>query len=98
MVGPISVSVLSELFNNTSLHFFMCAHTQDSTPRGVIRLLPSGWIKAVPQGTPRMPDAIANLSEQNAGIISVVSVSQSTTLILDPSTHSQYCYMLRYSM
>lgn len=94
MVGPISVSVLSELFNNTSL----CAHTQDSTPRGVIRLLPSGWIKAVPQGTPRMPDAIANLSEQNAGIISVVSMSQSATLILDPSTHSKYCYMLRYSM
>ena len=47
--------------------------TQDSTPRGVIRLLPSGWIKVIPQGTPRMPDAVANISEHHAGIISVVS-------------------------
>ena len=64
----------------------MCAHTQDSTPRGVIRLLPSGWIKAVPQGTPRMPDAVANVSEQNAGIVSVVS----TEAIYDPDIRPLY--------
>ena len=45
---------------------------QDSTPRGVIRLLPSSWSRAVPQGSERMVDAVANASEQKKGIVTVV--------------------------
>ena len=49
------------------------AFTQDSNPKGVIRLLPTGWCRSIPQGSKRMSDAVVNKSEQTSALISVVS-------------------------
>ncbi len=45
---------------------------KDANPRGAIRILPGGWSKPVPQGTPRMADAVASTTK-GAKIISIVS-------------------------
>lgn len=50
-----------------------CYDTQDSNPRGVIRLLPSGWSRPVSQGSLRMPDAVVTSNDKGPGIMSVVS-------------------------
>ncbi len=39
----------------------------------MIRLLPTGWSKAITQGTPRMRDAVVTSSDKGPGIMSVVS-------------------------
>ncbi len=46
---------------------------QDSNPKGVIRLLPTGWSKTITQGTPRMHDAVVTSNDKGPGIMSVVS-------------------------
>lgn len=43
---------------------------QDTQPRGVVSLIPGSWCKSIPQGTPRMADAVAKTSR--SGVISVV--------------------------
>lgn len=55
----------------------MTGSVQVSNPRGCVRLLPTGWCKTVPQGTPRMTDAVAKLSDANKRIVTVVSCSLS---------------------
>ena len=45
-------------------------HSQDSIPRGAIRLHPGAWVKPIAQGTARQSDAVAK-TPPNA-IISVV--------------------------
>ncbi len=54
--------------------------SQDSNPKGVIRLLPTGWSKTITQGTPRMPDAVVSSSDKGPGIMSVVSYCENSYL------------------
>ena len=54
----------------------------------MIRLLPTGWCRAIPQGTRRMSDAVINKSEQGSAIVSVVSERVSEQVYIVVSLYS----------